>query len=47
MGAMKESETLEQEIAIVRAVTGVDEATARFIIAIEKGEIDGDVEEEP
>jgi len=37
--------TDEQQIQIIMDVTGVDETTARFILAIEKGEIDGDVVE--
>lgn len=33
----------EENINLMTDVLGVDEPTARFILAIEKGEIDGDV----
>ena len=37
--------TDEEQVQIIMYVIGVDEITARFILAIEKGEIDGDVVE--
>ena len=35
--------TDEEQVEIIMQATGVDEMTARFILAIEKGEIDGDI----
>lgn len=39
--------TDEQQIAAIMAATGMDEARARFILAIERGEIEGDVVDLP
>jgi hypothetical protein len=40
---MIEGQTDEETIAVMMHVLGVSEAQARFILAIERGEIGGDV----
>lgn len=41
---MKIIETEDKTIEIVRQATGVDAQTAAFILAMERGETDGDLE---
>ncbi len=40
---MMVSQDPEEDVRIVRETLGVDETTARFIIALEAGEVTGDV----
>lgn len=36
--------TLEEEVELTMAVTGENEVTAEFMVAIRRGHVDGDIE---